>query len=70
MITGKLQQTTNEKVTAAIEKAGGRINKMPSAKTSYIVVGENPGNKLAKAQKCGVAELSEAQLLELLPELK
>ena len=66
VITGKLTQISNDKAAAAIEEAGGRINKMPSAKTDYIVVGENPGNKLAKAEKCNVAQLTEAQLIDLL----
>jgi len=66
VITGKLTQVTNEQLTAAIEESGGRINKMPSAKTDYIVVGENPGNKLKKAEKCGVTQLTETDMLALL----
>jgi DNA ligase (NAD+) len=37
-----------------------------SGKTAYIVAGEDPGSKLAKAQKLGVAVLNERQLLELI----
>ncbi|MEL6779425.1 MAG: BRCT domain-containing protein [Cyanobacteria bacterium J06597_16] len=66
VITGKLTQVTNEQLTAAIKESGGQINKMPSAKTDYIVVGENPGNKLVKAEKCKVTQLSEEQMLALL----
>jgi NAD-dependent DNA ligase len=65
VITGRLKMSA-EKLQALIQDAGGRINSMPSSKTSYIVVGENPGNKLQKAEKYGVPQLTETQLLELL----
>ncbi|MEL6454184.1 MAG: BRCT domain-containing protein, partial [Cyanobacteria bacterium J06623_5] len=69
VITGKLHQITYEQIADTVTSAGGRINKMPSAKTDYIVVGDNPGNKLKKAIKCNVPQLDEAQLLELLETL-
>ena len=37
-----------------------------SKKTSYVVAGENPGSKLAKAEQLGVAILDEARFRELL----
>ncbi|MEL6555592.1 MAG: BRCT domain-containing protein, partial [Cyanobacteria bacterium J06621_11] len=69
VLTGKLSNITYEQITETVTKAGGRINKMPSSKTDYIVVGENPGSKLKKAVKCKVQQLNEAQLLELFATL-
>jgi chromosome segregation ATPase len=66
VITGKLASLSAERVKTLIEAAGGRINAHPSAKTSYIIVGQNPGSKLQKAEKYGVPQLTETQLLDLL----
>jgi len=45
-----------------VGKAGADVTK----KTSYVVVGADPGSKLAKAEKLGTKTLSEAEFLELL----
>jgi DNA ligase (NAD+) len=39
-----------------------------SSKTDYVVVGEEAGSKLEKAQSLGITQLSEAQLMELLKD--
>ncbi|MGI8500196.1 MAG: BRCT domain-containing protein, partial [Hassallia sp.] len=39
-----------------------------SKKTDYLVVGEDAGSKLEKAEKLGIMQLSESQLLELVEE--
>jgi len=51
-----------------IEKAGGKVTNSVSSKTNYLVVGEDAGSKLEKAQALGITQLSEAQLLELLED--
>jgi DNA ligase (NAD+) len=51
-----------------IEKAGGKVTNSVSSKTNYLVVGEDAGSKLEKAQSLGIIQLSEAQLLELLED--
>ena len=66
VITGKFKQVSAEKVRSLIEAEGGSINTHPSKKTNYVIVGENPGNKLKKAQKYNTPQLSESELLELL----
>ncbi len=47
---------------------GGKVTSSVSKKTSYVVVGENPGSKLAKAEQLGVTLLDEAAFSKLLEE--
>ncbi|MBO7680017.1 MAG: hypothetical protein J6S75_10145, partial [Thermoguttaceae bacterium] len=49
-----------------IEEAGGKASGSVSSKTDYLVVGENPGSKLAEAQRLGVPVISEDELMTLL----
>ncbi|HVH11649.1 MAG TPA: BRCT domain-containing protein, partial [Longimicrobium sp.] len=48
-----------------IQGQGGRVTGSVTKKTDYLVVGEDAGSKLAKAQELGIAQLSEADLLAL-----
>ncbi len=66
VLTGTLPTLTRNAATALIEAAGGRVTGTVSKKTNYVVVGDNPGSKLAKAQALGVPVLDEAGLLALL----
>ena len=49
-----------------IKAAGGKVVNSVSKKTDYVVAGDNPGSKLAKAEKLGTEILDEAGLLALL----
>ena len=64
VITGTLSGMTREKTEKAILAQGGRVTKSVSKKTSYVVVGENPGSKADKAEKLGVPILTEEELLK------
>lgn len=66
VITGTLPTLKREEAKELIEKAGAKVTDSVSKKTDYLVVGEEAGSKLAKAQKLGITCLEEAQLLELL----
>jgi len=66
VLTGTLPTLTRDEAIAKIEAAGGRVTGSVSAKTDYLVVGADAGSKLAKAEKLGVPQLSEQQLLDLL----
>jgi epidermal growth factor receptor substrate 15 len=66
VIAGTLSHLNREETKVQIQAAGGSVTHSPSSKTDYVVVGKAPGEKLKKAQKLGIAQLSEAQLLKLL----
>ena len=68
VITGTLPTLKRDEVKELIEKAGGKVTNSVSSKTNYLVVGEEAGSKLEKAQSLGIIQLSEAQLLELLED--
>jgi DNA ligase (NAD+) len=68
VLTGSLPRLSRDEAKRLIESAGGKVSGSVSGKTSYIVAGEDPGSKLAKARKLGVAVLDEDQLLELIEE--
>jgi DNA ligase (NAD+) len=66
VITGTLEDYTREEAKAALEALGAKVGDSVSKKTAGVIVGEEPGSKLAKAQKAGVPVLSEADLTQLL----
>jgi DNA ligase (NAD+) len=69
VITGTLERFSREEAQARLEGLGAKVTGSVSAKTTGLVVGEEPGaSKLTKAQKAEVPILSEAELLELLGE--
>lgn len=68
VVTGTLPTLKRDEVKALIQKAGGKVTDSVSKKTDYLVVGEDAGSKLEKAQALGIAQLTETQLLEILEE--
>jgi len=68
VITGTLPTLKRDEAKALIQDAGGKVTDSVSKKTNYLVVGEDAGSKLEKAQMLGISCLSEAQLLELLKD--
>ena len=65
VITGTLSKPRDE-IASLIKAAGGKVIDSVSKKTNYVVVGDSPGSKYAKAQELGVTILDETALMKLL----
>jgi DNA ligase (NAD+) len=65
VITGTLSEPRSH-FEERIRERGGVVADSVTKKTDYVVLGENPGSKLAKAQKLGIEILDEAGLRKLL----
>lgn len=65
VLTGTLQNMTRDEASEKIKQMGGKTSSSVSKNTSYLVVGENPGSKLDKAEKLGVIILSEDEFQHL-----
>ena len=68
LLTGRLTSMTRSVAEGAITMLGGTIAAGVSKQLSHLIVGEDPGSKLAKAQKAGVPIHDEQWLLNLLKE--
>jgi DNA ligase (NAD+) len=66
VITGTLPTLKRKEAEELIERANGKITSSVSAKTDYLLVGEEAGSKLEKAQKLGVKQIKEEELLAML----
>ena len=62
VITGTLPSLSRTEATELVERAGGRVTSSVSKATSFVVAGESPGSKLAKAQELGVEVIDEGEL--------
>lgn len=68
VVTGTLPSLSRDEAKELIHKFAGKVSNSISKNTDYLVVGENAGSKLAKAEKLGIAQLSEEQLLEMVKQ--
>ncbi len=66
VITGTLPTLKRDEAKKIIQNAGGKVTDSVSAKTNYLVVGEDAGSKLKKAESLGITCISEAELLGMI----
>ena len=62
VVTGSLVEFTRLAIKQYINDHGGKVSDSISSKTDYLVVGENPGSKLEKANTLDITILTEAEL--------
>jgi len=65
VFTGTLECCSREKAKEMVEALGGKVSNSVSKKTSFLVVGENPGSKYEKAKKLGIKIIKEEEFLQL-----
>ncbi len=68
VITGTLSRMSRQEAGALLSDLGARVTSSVSGKTDFVLVGENPGSKAAKAESLGVPVLDEDEFLALLAE--
>jgi len=68
VITGRLDALSRNEAEALVKRNGAAIGSSVSKKTDYVVVGADPGSKLAKAEQLKVPVLDEDGFLALLRE--
>ena len=65
VITGEFSDMTRNELKEKLERMGAKVTGSVSKKTDFVIVGESPGSKLAKAQELGVAIMSEEEISKL-----
>ncbi len=68
VFTGALKHYTRLEAEELTISLGGRPSTSVSSQTGLVVVGENPGSKLARANKLGIPVLSEKEFVKLMGE--
>ena len=66
VLTGGLDRFSRDEAKDAVERRGGTVTDSVSKKTTYLVVGKEPGSKFAKAQKLGITILNEKDFSKLI----
>lgn len=66
VLTGELDSFTREEASDIIKENGGTVAGSVSGKTTYVLVGKDPGSKAKKARDLGIPTVSEAQFQQRL----
>lgn len=66
VFTGELKHFTRKEAQRLVELLGANPTNSVTKKTSFVVVGENPGSKFQKAEKLGIKMLNEEEFIDLL----
>jgi DNA ligase (NAD+) len=65
VVTGTLESFSRQQAEQAIRQAGGKTSSSVSKKTDFVLAGKEPGSKIEKARKFGVAVMDEKQFLQI-----
>ncbi|MDD4876734.1 MAG: NAD-dependent DNA ligase LigA, partial [Dehalococcoidales bacterium] len=70
VVTGRLEGFTRQEAESKIRELGGKATSNVTRKTTYVVVGIDPGSKLARAESLGITQLNELEFLRLLEPIQ
>lgn len=65
VLTGKLDTLTREEATKIIEDNGGNVSSSVSNKTSFVLLGKDPGSKYEKALKLNIKIITEEEFIKI-----
>lgn len=68
VVTGSLETFSRDEISEVIAAHGGKTSSSVSKKTSYVLVGSDPGSKLAKALELGVPVIAENEFKKLMSD--
>ena len=66
MVTGRLDGFSRQEAEGRIKELGGAARDNVTRKTDYVVVGTDPGSKLARARELGIKTIDEKEFLKFL----
>jgi len=66
VVTGTLENFSRKQIEDLIRQLGGHPSSSVSSKTDFVIYGDSPGSKLAKARQLNVKTLTESQFLKLI----
>ncbi len=66
VFTGELERWTRSQAEEIVKRLGGRPASSVSRQTDFLVVGQNPGSKLQRAQELGIRVLTEEEFAEMI----
>ncbi len=65
VLTGKLKSLSREMAKKKIREMGGNVSDSVTAKTDFLIAGDEPGLKLERARKLGIKILKEKEFLNI-----
>ena len=65
-----MENFSRYQVKTELENRGAKVASSVSKKTGFVVAGENPGSKLADAERLGVKTIGEKEMVALLEGAK
>jgi DNA ligase (NAD+) len=66
VVTGRLENFSRQQAESKIKELGGSAKDNVTRKTDYVVVGADPGSKLARARELGITAIDEKEFLKLI----